>query len=359
MNKVTFERASPFYDEVRAEVEQYFRSINKPATGDFRLYLKSFILLSAFAVLYAAMLILPPGWISLALSAVFGLVLALIGFNVMHDACHGSYSKHTAINQLMGYSMNLLGSNQFIWKIKHNRIHHTYTNVDGIDDDIIKIPVLRHCDTQPLKPYHRHQYIYGFLLYAISTILWVSVTDLQKYLMKDISGTPIKHIPLREHIIFWISKVFYVGFYIVIPIMIVGAWPWLIGYLVMNTVFGLTLSVVFQLAHSVKNTHFENAREQSLSVNKEWAAHQVETTSDFAMNSPAANWMFGGLNFQVVHHLFPNVSHVHYREIQPIVARACAKYGIRYNSYPTIWEAVRSHVTHLKDLGSGSPVLAA
>jgi linoleoyl-CoA desaturase len=351
LSKITFERASPFYDELRNEVNNYFKTKGIRPTGDFRLYLKAFILLTSFVGIYFLLLWLTPGWISLGLSAVFGLVLGLIGFNVMHDSCHGSFSSKPWVNDLMGYSMNLLGSNKFIWIIKHNRIHHTYTNVDGVDDDIIKVPVLRHCESQPWKKVHKYQHIYAFLLYGISTILWVAFTDLQKYFTKSISGTPIREIPLHEHVIFWVTKIYYVAVFAVIPIWVVGFTPWLIGYLVANVVFGVTLSVVFQLAHAVQNTHFEDANARDLHVQKEWAAHQVETTSDFAMNSSVANWMLGGLNFQVIHHLFPNVSHVHYRKLQPIIQRVSKKHGITYNSYPTFPEAVRSHVLYLKMLG--------
>jgi linoleoyl-CoA desaturase len=351
LNKVTFQRSSPFYDEVRSEVAAYFTSHHRSPEGDFRLYLKSLILLGSFCGFYVALLVIPPGWMSVLLSALLGFTLALIGMNVMHDACHGSYSKHKWVNELMGYSMNLLGSNQFIWKIKHNRIHHTYTNVDGIDDDIIKVPILRHCKSQPYKKIHRYQHIYGFVLYALSTILWVAVTDLQKYFTMHVAATPIRNFPVQEHVIFWVTKLFYSAFYIAIPIWVVGFWPWLIGYLIINAVFGLVLSIVFQLAHAVEITHFEDASKHSVALEKEWAAHQVETTADFAMNSSLANWLFGGLNFQVVHHLFPNVSHVHYRAIQPIIHRVSSRYNIPYHSYPTMWQAVRSHVGYLKGLG--------
>jgi len=359
LNKVSFERSSPFYDELRAEVEQYFRSRKKVATGDYRLYLKSVILLGSFAGLYIALLSIPPGWLAAVLAGVFGVVLALIGFNVMHDACHGSYSSRPWVNELMGYSMNLLGSNQFIWKIKHNRIHHTFTNVDGIDDDIIKVPVMRHCESQPWKPVHRFQHIYAFVLYALSTILWVLFTDNQKYFTKSISGTPIRQFPLREHVIFWVTKVFYIAIYMVIPAMVVGFWPWFIGYLIVNTTFGLTLSVVFQLAHAVPITTVENARDHSLELDKEWASHQVATTADFAMSSASANWFCGGLNFQVIHHLFPHVSHVHYKEIQPLVLAACKRHGIEYHSYETMGEAINAHIAHLKGLGEPEKVAFA
>lgn len=356
MSKVQFSaKASPFYNDLLKEIDQYFKSKNKARTGDYRLYLKTAILFSAFISLYTLIVfVLPSGWLALLLSGLFGFVIALIGFNVMHDACHGSYSSSSRVNEIMGYSMNVLGSNQFIWKLKHNRIHHTFTNVDGVDDDIMKVPVLRHCESQPQKPIHKYQHIYAFFLYAISSVLWVTLTDTEKYLKQSVSGTPFRHFPLSEHIIFWVSKLFYVLFYIVVPIYFVGWAPFLVGYFFMNAIFGLTLSLVFQLAHAVEKTDFHDANHGSLNIEEEWAAHQVHTTADFAPKSAVANWLLGGLNFQVIHHLMPSVSHVHYRELQPIIEKVCHRHGVRYNVYPTFSSALKSHVVYLKWLGNST-----
>jgi linoleoyl-CoA desaturase len=173
----------------------------------------------------------------------------------MHDACHGSYSSKKWVNELLSLTMNALGSNAYIWKIKHNVVHHTYTNIDGIDDDIAKSPVLRHCQTQKWVPAHRFQHLYMFLLYGLSTILWVFVTDLVKYFTKKIVVTEMK-MTTKDHIIFWTSKLLYVFFYFVLPILFVGWQAWLIGYLIMNITLGITLSLVFQLAHVVEKNCF-------------------------------------------------------------------------------------------------------
>jgi linoleoyl-CoA desaturase len=353
LSKVRFTgRQTPFFDDLKKEVDSYFQSAKTAKTGDFRLYLKTFIIMTGLLSSYIVLVFFTPSAIpAILISAFFGFTLALVGMNVMHDACHGAFSSNPKMNNIIGYSMNFLGSNQFIWKIKHNRIHHTYTNVDGVDDDIIKVPILRHCESQPWKKVHKFQHVYMVLLYGLSTILWVLVTDTQKYLKKDISGTPIEHIPVKEHVIFWVTKLLYILFYIAIPIYFVGFSKFIVGYLIANFVFGLVLSIVFQLAHAVEATHFENARGKDLTVDTEWAVHQVVTTADFAPKSPLANWICGGLNFQVVHHLFPNVSHVHYRSIQPIVERVCKKHNVHYNLYNTFGEAVASHFNYMRVLG--------
>jgi linoleoyl-CoA desaturase len=268
----------------------------------------------------------------------------------MHDACHGSYSSKKWVNDIFGLSLNALGGNAFIWKFKHNIIHHTYTNVDGIDDDIAKSPVLRHCPSQKWVPMLKYQFLYMFLLYSLSSILWVFLTDFVKYFSRKIIVTDMK-ISVKEHIIFWASKLLYFVFYIIIPIALIGWQHWLVGYLIMNVTIGLTLSLVFQLAHVVEKTSFEVATEKPRVIESEWAVHEMMTTADFAPKNKMISWFVGGLNFQVVHHLFPRVSHIHYPALSKILQKECAKFNVPYHYYPTMTQAVVSHVRIMKQLG--------
>ena len=119
----------------------------------------------------------------------------------------------------------------------------------------------------------------------------------------------------------------------------------------MHMMLGLTMSFVFQLAHVVENVEFEHAEDESLMVENEWAVHQLATTSDFAVDNKVVSWLVGGLNFQVEHHLFPRISHVHYPEIQKIVAKTCAEFDVTYYSYDSTGKALASHFRHMKRLG--------
>jgi len=344
-----------FYKQIKEEVDLYFKNNNKSTSGDFRLYLKSIILLPLSLGLYLSLLFVSmPVGLALLICVILGMVLAFIGFNVMHDACHGSYSKNKTVNEIMSYSMNYLGSNAFIWKIKHNIIHHTYTNVDGVDDDIAKVPVLRHCPSQPKKGFHRYQHLYAPLLYAISSWFWALYTDFDKYFKRSIHTTPINNIPTKEHVIFWFTKLFYIAMYIAIPIWVVGFNYFIVGFLVMNAAFGLTMAIVFQLAHVVDKTAFVDANsalDEKLNIDEAWAVHQVKTTANFATKSKLVSWFVGGLNFQIEHHLFPKVSHVHYPAISSIVEKACIEHGHPYNNYNTLGNAVVSHFSTLKKFG--------
>jgi len=231
----------------------------------------------------------------------------------------------------MGLSMNALGSNAFIWKVKHNIIHHTYTNIDRIDDDIANGPLLRQCTTQKWMPIHRFQFLYMFVLYGVSTLSWALGTDFARYFRKRIHTTPINRIDLGQHVIFWTSKLLYTFFYALLPIYVLGWQPWLIGFLVIHITMGLSLSVVFQLAHIVEKTTFDVADGTHKVIASEWAIHEIRTTADFAPGNKIISWLAGGLNFQIEHHLFPQVSHVHYVALSKIVREQCELFGLPYN----------------------------
>src|SRR6185369_4517016 len=179
MSKVTFNnKNSVFFTALKTEVEQYFRQQKIKRTGNWKLYIKPGILIPSAIALYIILLLLPMSSIvGIFLCAVLGFVLASIGFNVMHDACHGSFSSRKWVNNLFGYTLNALGGNEFFWRQKHNIIHHTYTNIDGMDDDIAKSPVIRQCDTQKWLAFHRVQHIYLPLVYAITSLAWTFIMD--------------------------------------------------------------------------------------------------------------------------------------------------------------------------------------
>jgi linoleoyl-CoA desaturase len=354
MPKVTFaKKDNEFYSELKNRVEEYFQQKNTSKHGDMRLYTKAIVLYSILIGAFITLLTKSPDlpwYINVLLCVIIGWTKAGIGFNVMHDACHESYSKNGNLNYILGYSLNVLGSVCFFWKQKHNIIHHTYTNVDGVDDDIAKGPFLRHCYEQQWYPHHKFQHIYLPLAYAISSIHWVFVMDFQKYFTGKINTTDRWEMDGKEKAIFWGSKLYYVLTWIVLPIALLGFKPWIIGFLCMHVALGFTLAIVFQLAHVVENAHFVGVTGDA-HIEENWAKHQIATTANFARQNKIVNWYVGGLNFQVEHHLFPRVSHIHYPEISKIVKATCEEYGLFYNEFPTMFSAVKSHFKMMKEFG--------
>jgi linoleoyl-CoA desaturase len=353
MPKVTFNNQNAlFFNDVKAAVNEYFHQHQKKTTGNAHLYTKTVVLISSALALYILLLTVSiPAWAAIIMCAAFGFILASIGFNVMHDACHGSYSSRKWVNELLGYSLNALGGNAFIWKFKHNIVHHTYTNVDGVDDDIAKSPLMRQCGSQKWVPAHRFQHIYVVLVYAISSFAWVAMMDFNKYFKQKVYTTQLQKMSVKEHLIFWVSKVLYVAFYVVIPIFAVGAFNWFIGFTVMHLFMGFTLAIVFQLAHVVEDIEFVHVSEDAVQIENEWAVHQVKTTANFDRGNKILSWFVGGLNFQIEHHLFPRISHVHYPAISKIVEAKCREHQLPYLENPTFFKAVASHFRMMYELG--------
>ncbi len=355
MYKASFNnRKSPFYTALRGEVDRYFSENRIKPTGNWNLYLKSFTFLILLVYLYIQLVFFTPvWWIAIPMCIIFGFNAAFIGFNIMHDGCHGSYSEKKWLNEIMGLSLNLLGSDATLWKTKHNVVHHTYTNIDGLDADITQTALLRFAPSQKHLKIHKFQHLYAPLLYGLITFSWIFEADFTKYFSKKVLGTPIRDMSPREHIAFWASKVLYFFFYIILPIYMLGFLPFLIGFLTMNLTLGLVIAIVFQLAHVVEITEFEDATRSNIKIEEEWAIHQIKTTANFATNNALISWFLGGLNFQVEHHLFPKISHVHYPQIQKIVREVCDQFQVEYRVYPTMWAAVRSHFRLLRSLGNG------
>ena len=359
MPKVTFNNNNNhFFQALKISVDDYFKKNNIRKTGDFRLYLKTVVLIGSIVSIYLCLMLLHPYLtqhigLALLMAATFGFLSACIGFSVMHDANHGSYSPNNTLNDLVGLiGSNGLGANAFFWKQKHNIIHHTYTNIDGIDDDIAKSPIIRQCESQKWVPAHKIQHIYMPFIYSLSSLFWIFFMDFSKYFSRKIYTTEAWHMSFKNHLAFWITKVYYLTFFIIIPIMFWGWAAWLLGFLLSHIFMGITLSFVFQLAHVVENTEFEHV---PLDTNKHietaWAEHQIKTTANFAMSNKIISWFVGGLNFQIEHHLFPKVSHVHYPAISLIVQEKCKEFNLPYNQYPTMGKAIASHFRVMKQLG--------
>ncbi len=353
MSKVSFNNINkPFASTLRARVNEYFKSQGISNTGNRKLYIKSVILLCTAAVLFITLLVgNMPIWLACLACVVLGINLATIGFNIMHEGGHQSFSKRPWLNRISAYTLNMLGGTIYFWKQKHNISHHTYTNVDGLDHDIDVKFMRMHAD-QPHRWFHRFQFAYWFVLYGISYIAWVLYQDFEKYFSGRMgSKAPRTAMPLREHVIFWSTKLSYIGVYFVIPIIAVGWLPALVGWLIVGVSCGFCLAVVFQLAHVVEETQFPTADDDSGKIEQEWMVHQLSTTSNFSTGSRVVSWLLGGLNFQVEHHLFPRVSHVHYPAINKLVKATCAEYGVTYLEHRTLGHAFASHLRHIYRLG--------
>lgn len=363
MTPIRFEgRNAEFFSTLRTRINNYFTENNIQPTGNWKLYWKTIILFSLLIGNYVAIYLIPASsaWIYLAYASM-GMWFAGIGFNVMHDGAHGSYSRHHWVNQLMAKSLNLLGGNAFLWAEKHNVVHHSFTNIEGVDDDIDLWPILRVNQSKKHYWFHKYQHIYGLPLYTIAYLAWVFLQDFKKYFSGKVIDRPFKTpFTWKDHLFFWTSKITYLSVFLFIPAYFLGIQTAIFGFITTGLVTGIFITVVFQLAHVVEDIHFvtdkadaENAQIEldAIRVPDDWATHQINTTSNFSTKSKFLTWALGGLNFQVEHHLFPKISHIHYPKLNEIVKKTCADFNVKYNEIPTFFQAVKSHLMHLKVAG--------
>jgi len=341
-----------FHTELKKRISQYFEKTGKSTAGNYKLWLKAAILIIVLIVLYIHLVFFTPSafW-AIAECVLLGVTVASIGFNIMHDGAHGSFSKYPTLNKMAAVTLGFLGGSHFMWNMKHNIIHHAYTNIDGIDDDIDAKPFLRMASTQKKYKFHRFQHWYFWFFYCWLYIYWIFFSDYKKYFTHKIGDVPLKKMMVKDHIYFWTYKVISLAIFIVTPMLMVGVVDTIIGYLIMTLVAGFILSIVFQLAHTVEHTHFPMPDEASGKMEDEWAIHQLKTTANFATKNRIISWFVGGLNFQIEHHLFPKISHIHYPNISKIIKQACREYNVEYVEYRHMYQAVISHVSFLRHMG--------
>lgn len=354
MQKLTFvSEDNTFFNELKSRVDAYFINKGIKPTGNFKLYSKTIILgITAISIYTFLVFFTPVWWLSLGLCGLLGINFAAIGFNVMHDSCHGSYSSKKWINELFGYSLDAMGASSFIWKVRHNLVHHSFTNIYGHDDDIDIQPFMRTTREQKRYFFHKFQHLYCIPLYGLTYISWVFLVDFKYYFSRQIASKKISRVETKDNISFWGSKIFYVTVILIIPSLVVGILPTLVGFLTMATICGVFISVILQLAHLVEACDFPVPEPKSGNIENQWAVHQLETTTNFATRNKALSWLLGGLNFQIEHHLFPRISHIHYPEISKIVKQACHDFNVRYVEYRTFFQAMKSHVLYLKAIGA-------
>lgn len=352
-----------FITALRQNVNTYFKENNISKFGNWSMYLKTAFMVSLY---FIPLILMLSGYITstpamYAMWFIMSLGMAGIGLSVMHDANHGAYSSHKNINSFFGWIVNFLGAYHINWKVQHNVLHHSFTNIEGHDEDITK-PVMRFSPKQPYKKAFRFQALYAPIFYGLLTIYWLVAKDIdqvvrygKRNLLKGQNRTT------RNAVLEILTyKVVYIILTIVLPIMILDIhWGQVAaGFLMMQFLSGLILALIFQAAHVLEETHFYDPEETGTSMENNWAIHQLKTTSNFSTDNRLFTWLVGGLNHQVEHHLFPFICHVHYPKISKIVEKTAKEYGIPYLKHATFFGALKSHFSLLHNLGKNEVVPA-
>ena len=355
MSDITFERAEPkgFYRTLRARVMKAIKESGNDVTGGSKIKRKAFVLAALYIVPLVAMFFSMPVWLYFVMWGIAGIGMAGIGMGIMHDANHGSFSKNATLNKWLGSSIVLLCGNTITWKIQHNILHHTFTNVHGQDEDIDTGGVIRLHSEQKRKAIHKYQHIYGPVLYAFMTLNWLAPKDFKQLVRYQKSGL-LEQAGADYRTEWWklvLGKLAYIVLLVAIP-MLFHPQAWYVaflGFIAMHFLAGSLLSWTFQLAHSMPSTEkYDGFTQKQLG---DWGVHQLLTTANFARNNKIVTWFIGGLNYQVEHHLFPNISHVHYPKIADIVKQTAEEFNLPYQEMPRLRDAIKHHRLYLRTLG--------
>jgi len=347
-----------FHHELRCRVDQYFTSTGRKRRDCPQMYLKTAVILGWLVMSYVLLVFFAASWwLALSLAISLGLAMAAVGFNIQHDGGHQAYSERPWINRLMARSLDLLGGSSFFWARKHNAMHHGYTNITGHDDDIDLGFFGRLSPHQKRLAYYRFQHYYLWVLYGLLPIKWQVYDDFHDWAAGQIGGRRFARPKGWDLAVFLGGKTLFVTLALVLPLLMHPLWAVLLFGFTASLIQGVVLSVVFQLAHCVEEADFPLPRQDTCRMEMGWAAHQVETTVDFARRNRVLSWFIGGLNFQIEHHLFPRICHVHYRALAPLVEETCRQFGLRYAAHGTFRAGIVSHFRWLRRMGRSSTVL--
>jgi linoleoyl-CoA desaturase len=362
---VRFSRATSAnaMQEMKSRVGEYFAARNLSSKANGAMVAKTCVVLAITFVPYVLILTNRfSTWTMLGLAIVMGVGMAGIGFNIAHDALHGAYSANVHVNRALGFSFDVLGASSYMWKITHNIVHHTYTNIEGVDEDLAVSPLLRLSPHARRYWFHRFQHFYALPLYGLTTLFWVFVKDYGQLLRRDLGPYRDKEHDGSNVAVMVATKLSYYTYALLIPLAVLHIpwWQTLIGFAVMHVTAGLVLGVVFQLAHVVEATDYPLPDDRG-AIEADWWLHEMQTTADFARSSRLVSWYVGGLNHQIEHHLFPKVCSIHYPAISAIVQDVARKYGLPYHDQPTLLGALGSHLRSLREFGvrQGAAVAAA
>ncbi len=359
-NALKFGTNGEFDRAIRQRVDQYFQNTGLRRRDCPRMYLKTALIFGWFAASYLLLVFMASTWwMAIPLAMSLALSVTGIGFNIQHDGGHHGYSNHRWVNKLMAMTLDLIGGSSYIWARKHNSIHHTFSNITDQDDDINMGALGRLSPHQKRLKFHSLQHLYVWFLYGFLPIKWHVFDDFRNVISGRIGEHRIARPKGWDLVTLIGGKVVFFSLALAIPLLMHPVLVVLVFYFAITYVQGVILSVVFQLAHCVEEADFPMPREDTGRMESTFAAHQIETTVDFARGNRLLSWLLGGLNFQIEHHLFPQVCHVHYTALAPIVENTCAEFGLRYRANKTFRAGLASHFRWLRRMGSAAESVKA
>mmetsp|Transcript_38283 Transcript_38283/g.94972 ORF Transcript_38283/g.94972 Transcript_38283/m.94972 type:complete len:488 (+) Transcript_38283:257-1720(+) len=345
-----------FYMDAKVAVEKYFKDNKLDPRVHTEMYIKTFVILAGVVICnYCSFFLTSSFLVSAVFAALHGMFKAEIGVSIQHDANHGAYGKNRTFLHAMQLSLDVVGASSFMWRQQHVVGHHAYTNVEGIDPDIRCAPendIRRVNEHQPRAAHHSLQHIYLFFAYGLLSFKSCFADDFAAYASGRIGWVKVAKFTWGEAAAFWGSKALWAFYYLYLPAKYSVHSGARIAALVAVTevITGWLLAFMFQVAHVVGDVRFFKLSAEG-KLNLGWGESQLYSSADFAHGSWFWTHFSGGLNYQVAHHLFPGVCHVHYPQIAKVIMKVAKEHGLEYTVYPTFWSALSAHFAHLKNVG--------
>ena len=338
-----------FLNALRQRVNLYFKANALKKTGTTFSYIKAALLLTAYVLAAIAVFYSSAAWQLYLCYALMGNLTIFVALNIAHDAAHSTFSSRRWMNDLLLYALDALGANGYIWKLKHVHSHHPHVNIPDMDGDIKQSNLVRIFPNARFLKFHRFQYLYMPVLYAFYTLIWLCIRDFKDFFSGTISGKPDHQHPRMEYVKLFLGKALFFSRMLLLPYWLLpfSFGQILLGFLFFHVVASYTTMLVLISAHIGEHSVYP-APDADGQLPHSWIRHQLITTTDFATGSWLATQLFGGFNHHVVHHIFPNICHVHYPQITKILIQTCHDFGMPYQSTPTFASAALSHLRFLK-----------
>ena len=309
------------------------------------------VLAGSWIALYA---LRPDSWKFVSLYLLNAIAQTFLLLNIAHDSNHNAISSVRSVNKALNYVFDVCGISSYMWRILHHRGHHSCINLHGEDDALTGRGVLRFTPHEPRLGLQRFQHIYALLMYALFSLDYVFVRDFECFFFPSHDYLKQAKHPVREYVILFAGKAFYLTYMLILPVVLLGKSLWLVAlaFVLSHLIIGLSVALVFQTTHVIDSTYFPSARNEF----DNWIQHIFATTADYATENPLVGWLVGGLNHHIVHHLCPFVCHTHYAPLTRIVKQTAEEYGVPYRQHPTMTQAIKHHLLLLRRLGNGDDV---
>jgi linoleoyl-CoA desaturase len=343
--------ATSFPKVLRRRLDRFFADQKISPKADRSMWVKIGAGLAVLAGSWIALYTVRPGpWAFVGLYVLGGLAQTFLLLNIAHDSNHNAISASPAVNKTLNYVFDVCGISSYMWRILHHRGHHSCINLHGEDDALTGRGIFRFTPHEPHARWHRFQHIYALFFYAMFSLDYVFVRDFEAFFFPKHDYIQRTKHPLKEYLILFAGKIFYVTYMLVLPVVVLKKPVLLVlgAFLIVHLIVGLSVSLVFQTTHTIDTTYFPTDRgEFDNSV-----YHIFATTADYATGNPVVSWLAGGLNHHIAHHLCPFVCHTHYAPLTRIVEETAAEFGVPYRQHPTMTRAIWHHLILLKQLGN-------